>query len=127
MGSLSAIPKIPINKSMKKVDNIHGVLIDESLKMQLKINVGDILNLGQTKIQIRGIILKEPDRLFSFATFGSRLLVTKEALKDSEIVVPGSLVKYKVKFIPTNKNLKLTSLKNLVQELLRYFNKNCSK
>ena len=115
MGSLSAIPKIPINKSMKKVDNIHGVLIDESLKKQLKINVGDILNLGKTKIQIRGIILKEPDRLFSFATFGSRLLVTKEALKDSEIIVPGSLVKYKVKFIPTNKNLKLTSLKNLVQ------------
>ena len=116
IGSLSVIPKIPINKSMKKIDNIHGVLIDESLKMQLKINVGDILNLGQTKIQIRGIIIKEPDRLFSFATFGSRLLVTKEALKDSKIVVPGSLVKYKVKFIPTNKNLKLTFLKNLIQD-----------
>ena len=116
IGSLSVIPKIPINKSMKKIDNIHGALIDESLKKQLKINVGDILNLGQTKIKIRGIIIKEPDRLFSFATFGSRLLVTKEALKDSEIVVPGSLVKYKVKFMPTNKNLKLTFLKNLVQD-----------
>lgn len=116
IGSLSVIPKIPINKSMKKYDNIHGAFIDETLKKQLKINVGDILNLGQTKIQIRGIIIKEPDRLFSFATFGSRLLVTKEALKDSEIVVPGSLVKYKVKFIPTNKNLKLTFLKSLVQE-----------
>ena len=116
IGSLSVIPKIPINKSMKKIDNIHGALIDESLKKQLKINVGDILNLGQTKIKIRGIIIKEPDRLFSFATFGSRLLVTTEALKDSEIVVPGSLVKYKVKFIPTNKNLKLTFLKNLVQD-----------
>ena len=40
------------------------------MKDQLSINVGDLIHLGKSKFKIGGIIEKEPDRMFSFATFG---------------------------------------------------------
>ena len=109
------VPNKSINKSLKMNDNNNGALIDDSLKKQLEIKVGDVLQLGKTKIQINGIIKKEPDRMFSFATFGSRLLISNATLKASGLVIPGSLVKYKIKFIPNNKNIDLSFLNKFVQ------------
>ena len=109
------VPNKSINKSLKMNDNNNGALIDASLKKQLEIKVGDVLQLGKTKIQINGIIKKEPDRMFSFATFGSRLLISNATLKASGLVIPGSLVKYKIKFIPNNKNIDLSFLNKFVQ------------
>ena len=109
------VPNKSINKSLKMNDNNYGALIDASLKNQLEIKVGDVLQLGKTKIQINGIIKKEPDRMFSFATFGSRLLISNATLKASGLVIPGSLVKYKIKFIPNNKNIDLSFLNKFVQ------------
>ena len=110
------VPNKSINKSLKmnNYNNNNGALIDASLKKQLEIQVGDVLQLGKTKIQISGIIKKEPDRMFSFATFGSRLLISKATLKASGLVIPGSLVKYKIKFIPYNKDIDLSFLKKFV-------------
>ena len=108
------VPNKSINKSLKMNNNNNGALIDASLKKQLEIQVGDVLQLGKTKIQISGIIKKEPDRMFSFATFGSRLLISNATLKASGLVIPGSLVKYKIKFIPYNKNIDLSFLKKFV-------------
>ena len=110
------VPNKSINKSLKmnNYNNNNGALIDASLKKQLEIQVGDVLQLGKTKIQISGIIKKEPDRMFSFATFGSRLLISKATLKASGLVIPGSLVKYKIKFIPYNKKIDLSFLKKFV-------------
>ena len=57
------VPNKSINKSLKmnNNNNNNGALIDASLKKQLEIQVGDVLQLGKTKIQISGIIKKEPD------------------------------------------------------------------
>ena len=111
------VPNKSINKSLKmnNNNNNNGALIDASLQKQLEIKVGDVLQLGKTKIQINGIIKKEPDRMFSFATFGSRLLISNATLKASGLVIPGSLVKYKIKFIPNNKNIDLSFLNKFVQ------------
>ena len=72
-------------------------LIDKNLKNQLNLNFGESLNLGDTDIVIKGIIKKEPDRMFSFATFGSRVLLSIKTLQKTNLIIPGSLVKYKIK------------------------------
>ena len=94
---------------------VHGVLIDKSLKKQLDIDIGDFLYLGNIKIKINGIIEKEPDRMLSFATFGSRLLITNKALNESGLIIPGSLVKHKIKFIPYDKKINLSRLSQLIE------------
>ena len=115
IGKPFIIPAKSIKESIVISKKNYGALIDESLKKKLNIEIGDILKLGKIKIVINGIIAKEPDRMFSFATFGSRLLISDLTLKASQLVIPGSLVKYKIKFIPNNKEINLKTLNKLVQ------------
>ena len=114
-GNAVTLPNQSLQEMFVDNNDIHGVLIDKSLKKQLKIDIGDILYLGNVKIKINGIIEKEPDRMFSFATFGSRLLISTKTLNESQLVKPGSLVKYKVKFIPFDKKINLSYLNKLIE------------
>ena len=107
-------PEQSLNQSINKT-NFNGVLIDKNVKNQLNLNLGDMLNLGDSKIIIKGILKKEPDRMFSFATFGSRVLLSIKTLQKTNLIIPGSLVKYKIKFIPNEKNINLSYLIKLVE------------
>ena len=115
-GNIQTLPSQSLEKHFyNNNNNIYGVLIDKSLKKQLNIDIGDILSLGSARIKINGIIKKEPDRMFSFATFGSRLLISTITLKKSGLVIPGSLVKYKIKFIPYDNKIDLSYLKKITE------------
>ena len=95
-------------------NHINKIFIDEGLKKQLNVSIGDIVKLGNIEVKIQGIIKKEPDRMFSFSSFGSRVLISSQTLKNTGLVVPGSLIKYKIKFIPNNKKIDLSSLNKLI-------------
>ena len=41
--------------------------------------------------------------MFSFATFGPRVLLSTQDLNETGLLKAGSLIKYKTKFIPNNK------------------------
>ena len=114
-GNALISPNQPLEELLNNNDDIHGVLIDKALKKQLKIDIGDILYLGNSSIKINGIIEKEPDRMFSFATFGYRLLISTKTLNETGLVIPGSLVKYKIKFIPFDKKINLSYLNKLIE------------
>ena len=114
VGNISIKPEQSLNQSINNT-NFNGVLIDKNVKNQLNLNLGDMLNLGNSKIIIKGILKKEPDRMFSFATFGSRVLLSIKTLQKTNLIVPGSLVKYKIKFIPNEKNINLSYLSKLVE------------
>ena len=114
VGNVSIKPEQSLDQSIYNM-NSNGALIDKNLKNQLNLNLGDMLNLGDSKIIIKGILKKEPDRMFSFATFGSRVLLSIKTLQKTNLIIPGSLVKYKIKFIPNEKNINLSYLSNLVE------------
>jgi len=114
VGNISIKPEQSLNQSINNT-NFNGVLIDKNVKNQLNLNLGDMLNLGDSKIIIKGILKKEPDRMFSFATFGSRVLLSIKTLQKTNLIIPGSLVKYKIKFIPNEKNINLSYLSKLVE------------
>ena len=114
IGSVSITPNQTLNQSINNT-NVNGVLIDKNVKNQLSLDLGDTLDLGDSRIVIKGIIKKEPDRMFSFATFGSRVLLSIKTLQKTNLIVPGSLVKYKIKFIPNKNNINLSYLNKLVE------------
>ena len=110
----SPFQKVKFPLGTKKPDK--KILIDKSLKDQIGIDVGDFVYLGKSKFKINGIIEKEPDRIFSFATFGPRVLLSTQALNQTGLLKAGSLIKYKTKFIPNNKNkINLAFLNDLVK------------
>ena len=114
IGSVSISPKQTLNQSINNT-NVNEVLIDKNVRNQLSLDLGDTLDLGDSRIVIKGIIKREPDRMFSFATFGSRVLLSIKTLQKTNLIVPGSLVKYKIKFIPNKKTINLPYLNKLVE------------
>lgn len=77
------------------------VLID-----RLGLKVGDILRLGTTDFQLRASLIREPDGATAGFSFGPRVIVSLDALRDSGLLATGTLFysHYRLKF-PAGVNL----------------------
>jgi putative ABC transport system permease protein len=71
---------------------VFGALAAPELVDKLGISIGDRIHLGTEELEVRGVIRSEPDRLSSGVGFGPRLLTSIDALRQSGLVRPGSLV-----------------------------------
>lgn len=77
---------------MEKHGGIFGALAAEELLDRLGIRAGDQIKVGTATLQVRGVIRSEPDLLSSGIGFGPRLIVPVQALRETGLVRPGSLV-----------------------------------
>jgi putative ABC transport system permease protein len=73
-------------------DGKFGALAAPELLDRLGIAQGDEIKLGTATLDVRGVIRSEPDLLSSGLGFGPRLIVPIEALRNTGLVRPGSLV-----------------------------------
>ena len=81
-----------------------GALVDPGLVDRLALEEGDPLAIGGVTFEVRGIIEREPDRAGSGAPFGfwPRVLVSLDAISDSDLLREGSLVyhQYAARLVP---------------------------
>ncbi len=70
-----------------------GIVAQESLLITLGIEVGSHIKIGQAWFEIRGVLLKEPDRVASAFSLGPRVMISVEALKATELVQVGSRIR----------------------------------
>ncbi len=76
-----------------------GALAEPALLSRLGIGVGDEIQLGAATFTIRGVIQREPDRLEGGLTsLGPRVMIQRDQLPATKIVLPGSLVRYDYRF-----------------------------
>ncbi|WP_346892584.1 ABC transporter permease [uncultured Roseibium sp.] len=80
--------------ALSRKDGIWGAVADLSLLARLNISVGDVLDLGRTRIRINAVIENEPDKLAGGLEFGPRLMISEAAIPDTNLVQPGSLVRW---------------------------------
>ncbi|MEP4432123.1 MAG: ABC transporter permease [Hyphomicrobiales bacterium] len=73
-------------------DNRWGALVAPELLARLNLSVGDDVQIGNLLVQITDTITSEPDRLSTGFGFGPRLMISEQALLESGIIQPGSLM-----------------------------------
>ncbi|HBU99609.1 ABC transporter permease [Thalassospira lucentensis] len=93
-GEMELADDIPFAGSLDQKDGVWGAVTEAGLLERLKIKVGDTVKLGDIDVQIRGVITTEPDKAVGFFNFGPRLMVSKDALMQTGLVQPGSLIRY---------------------------------
>ena len=71
-----------------------GALVEASLLQRLQVAVGDALELGSGTVEIRGVLVSEPDRLGAFVGLGPRLMVHQETVAALGILAPGALARH---------------------------------
>lgn len=82
-----------LQEALAKRDGIWGAAVEEAALKRMGIALGDLVKVGETTLQVRAIIEREPDSgLSAFASLGPRLMMPFAALSESGLVQPGSLL-----------------------------------
>jgi putative ABC transport system permease protein len=92
-----------LTDALARRDNIWGAVVEESALKRMNLAPGDRLRVGDVTVEVRGIIAREPDRgLNAFASLGPRLMIPFEAVAESGLVQPGSLLnwEYRLRLAP---------------------------
>jgi putative ABC transport system permease protein len=80
-----------------------GAVIDPTLADRVQVKIGDPLKIGESIFIVRGIISVEPDRASEGFALGPSVIISTSALPATQLVQPGSLVRYhyRIKTLPT--------------------------
>jgi putative ABC transport system permease protein len=105
LGQLSLEPNIAVADLFAEHDGAFGAAADQTLLTRLDLKLGDRVNVGSAAFQIRSLDNGEPDKLAGGLGFGPRFLVSEEGLRATQLIQPGSLVRwnYRVK-LPNDVN-----------------------
>src|SRR3978361_2294483 len=99
LGQLTLDPAMPVADVLAERDGAFGAAADATLLARLDLKVGDRVSVGNATFQIRSVVGAEPDKLAGGIGFGPRFLVSEAALRATDLLQPGSLVRwiYRVK------------------------------
>jgi len=94
IGDLTTKPQRPLTDLLRKQNGLFGVVVDGNLLARLGLDVGARIKLGAATYQIRATVVTEPDRVASVFSFGPRFLVSTASLAATELIQPGSQIRY---------------------------------
>ena len=93
-GELELAPAISLDQALALDDGRYGAAIDAALAERLDIGIGDQVFVGALVLQVRAIVVNQPDRRLSADWRGAPLLLSETALRQTGLIQPGSLVDY---------------------------------
>lgn len=95
-GSVVLSSDITLFDALAVQDGIAGAVVEETLLPRLGVDIGDQIRIGEKRVEIRAVLLIEPDRLSSGGFMvGPRVLVSQSTLAETELLAPGALVDFR--------------------------------
>lgn len=94
LGNVTLDPKLPMSELLAERDGAFGAAADATLLARLDLKIGDRVTVGSTNFQIRSVVGAEPDKLAGGVGFGPRFLISEAALRATNLLQPGSLVRW---------------------------------
>ena len=95
VGTVKTDPEMTLTALFARDGDVFGAAADPSLLARLQLKVGDRISVGNAMVEIRAVLLGEPDKLGGGIGFGPRVLLSEEALRASGLIQPGSLVRWR--------------------------------
>ena len=94
LGELTLDPKMPVADLMGERDGAFGAAADATLLARLNLKLGDRVSVGSATFAIRSVVSAEPDKLAGGVGFGPRFLISEAGLRATQLLQPGSLVRW---------------------------------
>ncbi|MDX1572514.1 MAG: FtsX-like permease family protein [Methylophaga sp.] len=89
------------------------IWLNPRLLRLLEINVGEKITVGEAKLTVSGLLLREPDSSFSLSAFAPRAMMHFADVPATNVIQPGSRVRHKL-LLAGDENL-LNAFENRVQ------------
>ncbi len=93
-GAVELDPPGPLGEALAVIDGVPGVIVEPSLAERLGALPGTRLALGSAVVELRAVLIAEPDRASSPLLLAERLMIGRAGLDALGLVQPGSLVRY---------------------------------
>ena len=101
-GEVKLIP--PAN--IRDVLNANTAAVSDDLLIRLKIHTGDSIRVGGQDFKVVGTVDAEPDRMSGSLNVGPRIMMARDALDRTGLIIPGSRASERFLFkIPTSINV----------------------
>ena len=94
LGELTLDPKMPLADLLAEHDHVFGAAADSTLLARLDLKIGDRFTVGSATFQILSVVGAEADKLGGGVGLGPRFLVSEAGLRATELLQPGSLVRW---------------------------------
>jgi putative ABC transport system permease protein len=98
LGELTLDPRLPVSDLLAERHDpsgaAFGAAADSTLLARLDLKIGDRVSIGSATFQIRSVVGAEPDKLAGGVGLGPRFLVSEAGLRATELLQPGSLVRW---------------------------------
>jgi putative ABC transport system permease protein len=85
-GEIRLAPPVALSKVLK----IDTVAVSDDILLRLSLKVGDTLLLGGQPFRIIGQVTYEPDRMLGTLNVGPRVMITRDGLERTGLMLPGS-------------------------------------
>ncbi len=85
-GEVKLIP----DANIRDVLNANTAAVSDDLLIRLKIKVGDSVRIGGQDFKVVGTVDAEPDRMSGSMNVGPRIMMSRDAIDRTGLIVPGS-------------------------------------
>jgi putative ABC transport system permease protein len=99
LGSLVTEPQAAITDLLGQRNGVFGLVAEDALLVRLGLKLGDKLYLGSLALEFRAQLVSEPDKLAGGFSIGPRALISQEALAQTGLIQPGSLVRWTYRIV----------------------------
>ncbi len=93
-GELRLQPSLELSAATSYIDGHWGVAVDPIVAERLQIQPGDLVQIGKLRMQVRAIVIDQPDRRLSASWRGAPTLLSDGALAESGLIHPASRIEY---------------------------------
>ncbi|MDF2118198.1 ABC transporter permease [Roseiarcaceae bacterium H3SJ34-1] len=105
IGAVETDSTQPIAALLAKRGDVFGVVADEALQTRFNLKSGDRLSIGDAQFEFRAVLKSEPDKLAGGIGLGPRVIMAQDALVQTGLVQPGSLVRWSYRLsLPGERN-----------------------
>ena len=94
-GTLRFAPELALAEATAERDGRHGVVLDRVLAERLAVKPGDRIELGDASLEVRALIVRQPDRSLRADWSGPPVLISAAALDATGLLRPGSRPAYR--------------------------------
>lgn len=94
-GDMVLDPPVALSQALavQPETGLPGAVLEPTALARLGLEVGDVLTVGGTTVEVTAGIVTEPDRLVSAFSFGPRLMISTATLEQTGLVQTGSMVR----------------------------------
>ena len=93
-GAVKLEPEGGLAEALAERNGVFGMVADSAFAARLELKAGDRVFIGETPLDLRAILVQEPDKLAGGIGFGPRVILSQAALRATGLMQPGSLVRW---------------------------------